>query len=122
MELLQILDFCSETKDIWILIGKVIRIVLIVIPVIIVLLGTLDLGKAVMAGEDKEIKEAQKMFVKRLIYGVVIFFIPYLVAGVYSLFDGLNDNPSQKEGQTVTETEGKGANTCWKCAINNGDC
>ena len=122
MELLQMLDFCSETKDIWILIGKVIRIILIVIPVIIVLLGTLDLGKAVMAGEDKEIKEAQKMFVKRLIYGVVIFFIPYLVAGVYSLFDGLSDNPSQNEGKTVTETEGEGANTCWKCAINNGKC
>ena len=54
MELMQILDFCAETKNIWILIGKIVRIVLIVIPIIIVLLGTFDLGKAVMAGEDKE--------------------------------------------------------------------
>ncbi len=113
MELMQILDFCAETKNIWILIGKIVRIVLIVIPIIIVLLGTFDLGKAVMAGEDKEIKEAQKMFIKRLVYGVIIFFIPYLVAGVYSLFDGMST-----EGGDTNE----GTNLCWKCAIKGGKC
>ena len=118
MDLMQILAFCEDTKDIWKLVGKVIRIVLIVIPVIIVMLGTFDLGKAVMAGEDKEIKEAQKMFVKRLIYGVVILFIPYLVQAVYGLFDGLSDNPNQNQGNKVT----KDSNICWKCAINNGNC
>ena len=106
-------DFCVQTKNIWILIGKVIRIVLIVIPIIIVLLGTFDLGKAVMAGEDKEIKEAQKMFVKRLVYGVIIFFIPYIIAGVYSLFNGMST-----DGGDTNE----GTNTCWKCAINGGKC
>ena len=110
MELMQILDFCAETKNIWILIGKIVRIVLIVIPIIIVLLGTFDLGKA---GEDKEIKEAQKMFIKRLVYGVIIFFIPYLVAGVYSLFDGMST-----EGGDTNE----GTNLCWKCAIKGGKC
>ena len=106
-------DFCVQTKNIWILIGKVIRIILIVIPIIIVLMGTFDLGKAVMAGEDKEIKEAQKMFIKRLVYGVIIFFIPYLVAGVYSLFDGMST-----EGGDTNE----GTNLCWKCAIKGGKC
>jgi hypothetical protein len=114
MELMFMLsDFCAETQNIWILLGKVIRIILIVIPIIIVLMGTFDLGKAVMAGEDKEIKEAQKMFVKRLVYGVIIFFIPYIVAGVYSLFDGMST-----EGGDTNE----GSNLCWKCAINGGKC
>lgn len=114
MELMFMLaDFCVETKNVWILIGKVIRIILIVIPIIIVLMGTFDLGKAVMAGEDKEIKEAQKMFIKRLVYGVIIFFIPYLVAGVYSLFDGMST-----EGGDTNE----GTNLCWKCAIKGGKC
>ena len=76
-------------------------------------MGTFDLGKAVMAGEDKEIKEAQKMFIKRLVYGVIIFFIPYLVAGVYSLFDGMST-----EGGDTNE----GTNLCWKCAIKGGKC
>lgn len=114
MELMFMLaDFCAETKNVWILIGKVIRIILIVIPIIIVLMGTFDLGKAVMAGEDKEIKDAQKMFIKRLVYGVIIFFIPYLVAGVYSLFDGMST-----EGGDTNE----GTNLCWKCAIKGGKC
>lgn len=114
MELMFMLaDFCAETKNVWILIGKVIRIILIVIPIIIVLMGTFDLGKAVMAGEDEEIKEAQKMFIKRLVYGVIIFFIPYLVAGVYSLFDGMST-----EGGDTNE----GTNLCWKCAIKGGKC
>ena len=114
MELMFMLaDFCAETKNVWILIGKVIRIILIVIPIIIVLMGTFDLGKAVMAGEDKEIKEAQKMFIKRLVYGVIIFFIPYLVAGVYSLYDGMST-----EGGDTNE----GTNLCWKCAIKGGKC
>ncbi len=113
MELMLILsDFCSETKDIWVLVGKIIRIILIVIPIIIVLLGTFDLGKAVMAGEDKEIKDQQKLFIKRLVYGVIIFFIPYLVAGVYSLFNGLST-----EGGDTSDS-----NICWECAIKGGKC
>ena len=113
MELMLILsDFCKETRDIWLLLGKVIRIILIVIPIIIVLMGTFDLGKAVMAGEDKEIKEAQKMFIKRLVYGVIIFFIPYLVAGVYSLFNGLSTDGGKTDN----------TNICWQCALKPNDC
>ena len=110
--------FCEATKDIWKLVGQVIRIILIVIPVILVLLGTFDLGKAVMAGDDKEIKEAQKMFVKRLIYGVVIFFIPYIIAGVFSLFNGLSSKEAQQQGKTNATD----SSTCWRCAIKPNSC
>lgn len=110
--------FCRATKDIWMLVGQVIRIILIVIPVILVLLGTFDLGKAVMAGEEKEIKGAQQMFVKRLIYGVVIFFIPYIIAGVFSLFNGLSNNEAQNQGKkNATDSS-----VCWQCAIKPSSC
>ena len=71
--------FCADTANMWKFVGDIIYVVRIVIPVIIILLGTLDLGKAVMAGEDKKIKEAQKTFIRRLIYGVAIFFIFIIV-------------------------------------------
>ena len=48
--------FCADTANMWKFVGDIIYVVRIVIPVIIILLGTLDLGKAVMAGEDKKIK------------------------------------------------------------------
>lgn len=85
LSLVQIADFCSDSKVIWVFLGKIVNILQIAIPVIIVLLATIDLGKAVMAGEDKKIKEAQSMLIKRLIYGVAIFFVVTIVQVVFGL-------------------------------------
>ena len=52
-----LLSFCESSAEIWQLVGKIINIIKIVIPIIIVILAMLDLGKAVMAGEEKEIKD-----------------------------------------------------------------
>ena len=78
-------SFCDETASVWILIGNIIKVLQIAVPVIIILLGSIDLGKAVMAGDDKVIKKSQKMFIKRLIYGVVVFFVVFIVRAVFSL-------------------------------------
>ena len=78
-------DFCTETKRIWQLIGNVIKLLQYAIPILLVLLGSLDLGKAAIAGDEKEIKEAQKMLIKRIVYGVVIFFAFIIVKGVFGL-------------------------------------
>ena len=87
-------SFCAETAGIWKVIGFIIYIIRIAIPIIIVLLGTLDLGKAVMAGDDKVIKESQKMFLKRLIYGVVVFFVIFIVRAVFSIVGDNNATSS----------------------------
>ena len=77
--------FCQETAGIWRFVGYIIYIIRIAIPIIIILLGTLDLGKAVIAGEDKKIKDAQKAFIMRIVYGVAIFFVFPIVETVFSL-------------------------------------
>ena len=94
--------FCADTASVWQLVGNVIYIIRIVIPVIIILLGTLDLGKAVIAGEDKKIKEAQKSFIKRLIYGVEIFFMFTVVEVIFGLLG--------------VETDKGDSKICWDCA------
>ena len=94
--------FCLDSVGIWRFIGEIIYIIRIVIPVIIVLLGTIDLGKAVMSGEEKTVKEAQKSFIKRLIYGVAIFFIFIIVEVIFGLLGVKTD-----EGDTKV---------CWDCA------
>lgn len=100
-------QFCTTTTIIWKLIGNAINILKIVIPIIIVLLAILDLGKAVMAGEEKEIKEAQKMLIKRIIYGVVIFFVTTLVMAVFGL---------------IGESENIKGSQCWKCVAHPNTC
>ena len=77
-------EFCVKTAEIWGVIGTIIRIIQFAIPIIIVLLGTIDLGKAVMAGKEDEIKSAQKMLIKRVVYGVVIFFVGVLVIAIFT--------------------------------------
>lgn len=94
--------FCADAVGIFRFIGEVIYIIRIVIPLIIILLGTLDLGKAVLAGEDKKIKECQKTFIKRLIYGVAIFFLFTIVEVIFGLL-GVKTNKGDSK-------------ICWDCA------
>lgn len=94
--------FCANTVNIWRFVGEIIYIIRIVIPIIIILLGTLDLGKAVMSGEEKTVKEAQKNFLKRLIYGVAIFFVFVIVEVIFGLLG--------------VETDKGDTKVCWDCA------
>lgn len=57
----------------------VVRILQIAVPIALIIWGTVDIGKAVIAGDEKKIKEAQKPFVKRVIAAIIVFCIPFLV-------------------------------------------
>lgn len=61
------------------LIRQIIKYLQILIPIALILWGTIDMGKAVIAGDEKKMKEAQKPFVKRLISAIIVFLIPFIV-------------------------------------------
>jgi len=63
----------------------IIPLIQIGIPIILIILGMLDLGKAVVASKEDEIKSAQKLLVKRCIYAVAIFFVVLIVTVVFGL-------------------------------------
>ncbi|MFA5602901.1 MAG: hypothetical protein WDA21_04170 [Bacilli bacterium] len=66
-------------------IWSVITIIQYAIPIILIILGMLDLGKAVAAGEEKEIKESQKLLMKRALSAVAVFFVIAIVQLVLRL-------------------------------------
>ena len=66
----------------------VISLIQYAVPVIIIIYGSLDLFKAVVASKEDEIKAAQKLLIKRVIYGIVIFFIVTLVRLVFTSIGG----------------------------------
>ena len=76
----------SELVSLMKFIGSILDIVKFGIPVILVILGMLDLGKAVIASEEKEIKAATKMLTKRAMYAVAIFFVIAIVQLLFGLF------------------------------------
>ena len=88
---------CSDLWEIWQIIGWVLWIFKIVIPVIIIVFGMIDLGKAVVASKDDEIKKSVKSLVMRAIAGIVIFFIPTLVGAIFSLVGEFGSEEYQDE-------------------------
>ena len=61
-------------------------------PLIIILLGMIDLGKAVMAHKEDDIKKSQQTFVKRLLVGASVFLVFVLVKFIVGLVAPANDN------------------------------
>ena len=73
---------CSNTTLLQVIhiVRTVINILQIAVPVALILWGTLDIGKAVIAGDEKKMKEAQKPFIKRIVYAVIAFLVPFIVS------------------------------------------
>ena len=77
------------------------------IPIILILLGMLDLGKAVMAAKDDEIKTAQKLLIKRVIYAIAIFFVVLIVQVIFGLLSSTGDSNIENQGNLWVNCWGK---------------
>ncbi len=101
--------FCEETAKIWKIVGYLVGALKILVPVIIIVLGSIDLGKAVVAQSEDEIKKGTQLLIKRLIAGIVIFFIPTIVTIVLKM--------ASKYSTTVSSNS-----TCIECVSKPGSC
>ncbi len=61
-------------------------IIQIGIPILLILMGTIDLGKAVLSSDDKEIKGATGKLIKRAIAAIAVFFVATIVSLVMNMF------------------------------------
>lgn len=84
------------------------KVVQIAVPVVLVVLGMIDLSKSITNEKEDEIKKAQKLFVKRLIAAAFIFFVFAAVKFLISLVADGEDNKNN-----IID--------CAECFINN-DC
>lgn len=85
MEMFQILDACEGLGPIVAVIKGVFNLIKIGVPIILIIMGAIDLGKAVMASDDKEIKGATSKLIKRAIAAVAVFFAVTIVDVVMGL-------------------------------------
>ena len=103
------IDSCGGLLPIVRVIRKgVFPLVQVFIPIVLIILGTVDLGKAVIASDDKEVKAAQGRLIKRFIYAALIFFVTTLVSVLMDLVS--------KGGDDAGDTTGW--QSCWKAASN----
>lgn len=107
MDLLQFLasDPCNGLLPVVQFIRKgIFPIIQIGIPILLIIMGSIDLGKAVMSSDDKEIKGATSKLIKRVIMAVAIFFVVTIVTLVMNLFTSVD---SEDTGDTA------GWRACW---------
>ena len=74
----------------------ILKYICILIPIALILFGVFDLGTAVIASDEKEVKAAQSRLIKRVIYAIVVFLVPQLVSlimGIVSI--GVNDGSTE---------------------------
>ena len=57
----------------------------ILIPIILIVVGSLELGKAVLASDDKAISLAITALTKKVLAAIIIFFIPTIIKFAFSL-------------------------------------
>lgn len=87
-----VVDLCtsSEGYRLFGFIGQLFNILKIVVPILIVIMGSIDLVKALVAQKDDEMKKAQGIFIKRLILGVCVFFVFPIISVVFNMVDDAN--------------------------------
>lgn len=108
--ILDINEICSNfDTDLATFIHNIILVIKIAVPIVLVILGMLDLGKGVVAGKEDEIKKGQSTFVKRLIAGVMVFFM----ISITQLLTGIIDKDSDGDIWTCANAimNGNGENS-----------
>ncbi len=101
-----ITNFCYNSKEYLQYIGWAVTIFKVAIPLLIVILGMLDFGKAVVSNKDEEVKKQTKRLALRVLAGFIIFFIPSIVMWLFSLINDYNQS-----------TESIDYETCLNCVL-----
>jgi len=94
---------CTSLGEILTFVKGIIGLIQIIIPIILIVMGMLDLGKAVMAGKEDDIKKAQGMLMKRVIAGVAVFFVGLLIGVIMGMVPGYKNCLNSTGGSTKTE-------------------
>lgn len=110
---MDISSICTEMSNMVQLIGYIVLLIKIIMPLVIIIFGILDFGKAVVAEKEDDIKKYAKRLLFRILAGICIFLVPNFVLWVFSLN---SDYASSKE-QASFETCEQCFLYPWNCSV-----
>lgn len=84
------------------LIANIYTIIKFLVPLLIIIMGSIDFLKAVMAQQEDQIKKAQSSFLQKIIAGALVFFVAVIVGWVVKLISDLDTNGETTAGNTFT--------------------
>ena len=87
-------------------IKNVINLIKFAVPFALLLFGSIDFTKAIIASKEDEMKKSQSIFIKRVIYAFALFLISSIVTFVMNIVS----NTSLAEDMDVNSWK-----KCWNC-------
>ena len=91
------------------LVGIFITIIKVIVPIIIIVLGMIDVSKAVLDNKDGNIMKQLISFLKRAIACLLIFFVPTIIIDLFHFIDGWDEVKSSYS-------------TCIDCIFGSSSC
>lgn len=85
-------NFCSDIIKTLRLVSISVMVVRICVPMFIIIMGTLDIYNTVSSGKTDDLKKNLTILGKRMIIGLIVFFIPTIVRLVVNGLGGNDSN------------------------------
>lgn len=99
-------DICGSLGPVLRIVNIIINIIWIGIPIVLIILGSIDLGKAVISSKEDEVKKAKKSFLNRFLYAVAVFAVVWLVTFIFDQVAKLGLTDVNSETNATWQT-------CW---------
>lgn len=101
----------------------IIDIVKIIIPIALIVLGIIDFSKSVTSSDEKIQKKTTHLFLKRLLYAILVFLVPWIVevlmvtiGNAFGEEVNFTDCIENANSKTIDEIEnGTYGNHCYVC-------
>ena len=92
-ETIELIEACENPDILRIIyfIKILIDIVKIIVPIGLIIIGSIDFSKSVINSDEKEQKKTLNLFIKRLIYAALIFIVPWLIEVLISFLGDLTE-------------------------------
>lgn len=87
------INFCEENgvRKTFQIVGYLLYIAKIIVPLLLIILGTIDFAKATISSDDKAPKDAVVTLIKRILIAIIIFLIPTILNFLLSLVNGASE-------------------------------
>lgn len=95
------------------LVHYIVVFIKIIVPIVLIVLGMLDMGRAVIGKDDKEMKESQNRLIHRVVYAILIFLIVSIVTWVVSIVSKASNDDDAINKNNISQ--------CVNCFINGTD-
>ena len=83
--------------------------VMVLVPVILIIMGSIDMTKAVISNEGDAILKSAILFGKRALASVLVFMAPSVILGIFHMVDGMDNFDSKYK-------------TCLDCILGDSSC